>query len=128
MAIIKITGKLVYVSPIKKLENFEKRTIWVDECAEQYNNVWEFELWKADVNMIENYSIGDTLTFSVDVKGRKYYSSKYQSDAIINTLKCWNITKDGKSFKEEMPQENPKQSNHLKQTGWDLLTNNDRCF
>jgi hypothetical protein len=128
MATIKITGKLVNVFPVETFGTFEKRIIWVDEGAENFNNVWEFELWKADVQMVENYSVGDVLTFSVDVRGKKYFSNKTQKEAIINSLKCWNITKEGSSYKEDSNTAfTVSQSSNICNTV-NYIQNNDRCF
>jgi hypothetical protein len=48
--------------------------------------------------MIEEYKVGDFVTCYIDIKGK--YWEKEGREGVINTLKCWNIEKDGKSFKE----------------------------
>ena len=48
--------------------------------------------------MIDSYDLGDYVTIYIDLKGK--YWSKDGKEGITNTLKCWNIEKDGVPFKE----------------------------
>lgn len=95
---IKITGKIKKVFETETFGNFEKRSFWLDEQTDEYPNTYQFELWKNDVAMIENYSVGELVTCYVDLKGK--YWDKNGKDGVINTLKCWNIEKDGQTFKK----------------------------
>ena len=96
---IKITGKIR-----KKFETnvfgqgFEKRLLWLEEVSEKYANTWQLELWKDDCKMLDSYEEGDYVTCYVDLKGK--YWSRDGKEGVMNSIKCWNIEKDGKAFKD----------------------------
>ena len=96
---IKLSGKLRKVFDAQTFPNFEKRVFWVDDISEKYPNTWQFELWGKDVEMIDHFQVGDFLTFYVDIRG-KVWSNAEGKEGVMNTIKCWNIEKDGKPFKE----------------------------
>jgi hypothetical protein len=48
--------------------------------------------------MIDSYKAGDFVTAYIDIKGK--YWEKNGKEGVMNTLKCWNIEKDGKPYKE----------------------------
>lgn len=82
--------------------NFEKRVMWLEEVAEErYPNTWQLELWKDDVKMLDSYKEGDYVTCYVDIKGKLITKDKSRDgdEWVSNTLKCWNIEKDGKPYK-----------------------------
>jgi hypothetical protein len=99
---IKLSGKIKKIFKTEIFNNFEKRTFWLEDIAEKYPNTWQLELWKSDIDMIDNYSVGDYVTVYIDIKG-KYWSKDDGKDGVMNTLKCWNIEKEGKPFKEIKP-------------------------
>lgn len=97
---IKITGKIEKVFPKQTLSGgFEKRVFWLDDQAENFPNTYQFELWKSDVEMIDKYKEGDVVTCFVDLKGKKF-TGKDGEERITNTIKCWNIEKDGETYKK----------------------------
>lgn len=95
---IKITGRIKKILPTETFGGFEKRVFWLDDEAEKYPNIHSFELWKADTEMIESYKVGDQVTCYIDLKGK--YWEKGDKEGVINSLKCWNIEKDGVTFKK----------------------------
>ncbi len=95
---IKLDGKIRQINEIEIYNTFQKRKFWLQDIDEKYPNTWELELWKDDVNMIDNYSVGDFITAYIDIKGRVW--TKNDREGVMNTLKCWNIEKDGVSFKK----------------------------
>lgn len=96
----KLQGKIIQVFETKTYNNnFSKRLFWIKEVAEKYSNTFELQLWKDDCSMIDNYRVGDYITAYIDIKGDSF-KRKDGGDAVINSLKCWNIEKDGKAFKE----------------------------
>ena len=97
--IIKLSGNLKKVFPSVIFGSFEKRFIWLEEVSEKYPNTFQLELWQADCNMIDNYKEGDYVSCYIDIKG-KQFTKRDGDEGVINTLKCWNIEKDGKTFKE----------------------------
>ena len=99
---VKLEGKIKNVFDTETFNNFEKRKFWLEEVAAEarFANTWELELWKNDTKMIDSYKVGDYITAYVDIKGRAYVKRSDNSDGVMNTIKCWNIEKDGKTFKE----------------------------
>jgi hypothetical protein len=95
---LKLEGKIKKVFETKNYTNFQKRMFWLDDCADKFRNVWCLELWKADCEMINNYKEGDWITAYVDIKGLIWEENG--TEVAKNTLKCWNIEKDGQTFKK----------------------------
>ena len=100
---IKLEGKIKKVFGTETFNNFEKRIFWLEEVKSaepRFTNTWQLELWKADCSMIDKYREGDYITAYVDIKGKAYIKKNDNSEGVMNTLKCWNIEKDGVSFKQ----------------------------
>lgn len=95
---IKLTGTIRKVFPTQTYNNFDKRIFWVDDISDKYPNTWQFELWKNDTTMIDHYNVGDFVTLYIDIKGKVW--ERDGKEGVMNTLKCWNIEKDGIPFKE----------------------------
>jgi hypothetical protein len=49
--------------------------------------------------MLDSYNEGDFITAYLDIKG-KHWSKDDGKEGVMNTLKCWNIEKEGKTYKE----------------------------
>jgi hypothetical protein len=49
--------------------------------------------------MIDNYKEGDFIIAYIDLKGI-LWEEKDGKEQVKNTLKCWNIEKDGVTFKK----------------------------
>ena len=95
---IKVSGKIKEIFPTETFGTFEKRVVWLEEVAEKYANTYSLEIWGTDCPMADNYKVGDYVTAFVDLKGKFY--EKNGKEGVINSLKCWNFEKDGKTFKE----------------------------
>lgn len=95
---IKLSGKIKKIFNKETFQSFEKRTFWLEDVSDKFPNTWQLELWKADIDMIDHYSEGDFVTVYIDIKGK--YWSRDGKEGVMNTLKCWNIEKEGKPFKE----------------------------
>lgn len=95
---IKLSGKIKKVFATETFSNFEKRTFWLEEVSDKYPNTFQLELWKQDCPMIDNYELDDFVTVYVDIKGK--YWNRNDKEGVMNTLKCWNIEKEGKPFKQ----------------------------
>jgi len=96
---IKLSGKIKEVFETTTFNNFAKRIFWLEETAEKYANTWQLELWNKDTEMIDHYKVGDYVTIYIDIKG-KFWQNDIGKQGVMNTLKCWNIEKDGVPFKE----------------------------
>lgn len=99
---ITLTGKLTQVFEAQqKTDKFIVRKIWVTDKLignEKFSNDWEFQLWNSDCTMVDNYNVGDVLTFYVDIRGR-VWTRQDGSQSAQTDIKCWNIEKEGKLYK-----------------------------
>jgi len=99
---IKLTGKIKRKFDAVTYGSFEKRVLWLEEVADgRYPNTWQLELWKEDVSMLDSYDEDDYVTCYVDIKGKLIPREKSRDgdEWVSNTIKCWNIEKDGKPHK-----------------------------
>jgi hypothetical protein len=94
----KLEGKIKKILEIKDYGTFKKRMFWLDDCAEKFKNIHCLELWKNDCEMIDNYKEGDWIIAYIDIKGILWEEDG--KEVVKNTLKCWNIEKDGVTFKK----------------------------
>jgi len=100
---IKLSGKIKKKFETAVFGNFEKRTLWLEEVTSdnRFPNTWQLELWKEDTKMLDSYEEGDYVTCYVDIKGKLIPKEKSRDgdEWVSNTIKCWNIEKDGKAYK-----------------------------
>jgi hypothetical protein len=96
---IKINGTIKKILPTQKLSGgFEKRLFWLED-DDKYPNTLQLECWKTDVEMLNDFNVGDIIIAYVDLKG-KMFMGRDNEEKVLNSLKCWNIEKDGKLFKK----------------------------
>lgn len=98
---IKISGKIIEILDSQTFgveKTFEKRNFWIEEISDKYPNTFQLELWQQDCDMINSYNVGDFITAYIDLKGKLW--EKNGNKGVMNTLKCWNIEKEGKLYKE----------------------------
>lgn len=86
---VKITGEITQIHETQSFGNFEKRRVWI-KTGGQYPQDIELEAWQNDVNLLDNYPVGCTVTCTVDVRG-KLINRKDGSQSILNTLKIYKI-------------------------------------
>jgi hypothetical protein len=97
---IKITGTIKKILPTQAMSGgFEKRIFWLLDDDQKYPNNFQLECWKADTIMLDDYNEGDKIIAYVDLKG-KLFTGRDGEEKIMNTMKCWNIEKDGKMWKK----------------------------
>jgi hypothetical protein len=95
---VKINGFINRINETINYTNFDKRTFWLELRDKEYTDIIQLELWKNDCTMIDSYKVGDEITAYVDIKGKIW--KKDDKEVVANTLKCWNIEKEGISFKK----------------------------
>lgn len=99
---IKLTGvikKMEQTQEVGKSEpKFRKRIFLLQEITDMYPNTWLVEFWQDDCKMGDSYNEGDFVTCYVDIKGKPFIKQDAKESA-INSLKCWNVEKDGKTYK-----------------------------
>ncbi len=89
---ITLSGRIKRIFPSEVIGNFEKRILWLEETEGQYPNTYNLEFQQGACNKLDNFKPGQTVTCSVDVRGR--YWSKNEKEGVMNTLKCWKIEAD----------------------------------
>jgi hypothetical protein len=101
---IKLSGKITQMNPMESFgtreKPFKKVLFWLQEISDMYPNTWQLEFWQEDCTMASAYNVGDFVTCYVDIKGKTFEKRDGSGQGIINTLKCWNVEKDGKTHKE----------------------------
>jgi len=97
---IKINGTIKKVFPTQTLTGgFEKRIFWLMDDDQKFPNTFQLECWKGDTIMLDEYNVGDIVTCYIDLKG-KLFIGRDGDEKILNSMKCWNIEKDGKTWKK----------------------------
>ena len=89
---ITLTGRIKRIFPAEIIKSFEKRIMWLEETDGQYPQTYQLEFQQGGCNTLDSFQAGQTVTCSVDVRGR--YWSKDGKEGVMNTLKCWKITAD----------------------------------
>lgn len=101
---IKLTGVIKKMGNVESFgqsdKPFNKRIFWIQEISDIYPNTWQLEFWQDDCQMGDSYGEGEFVTCYVDIKGKAFMKRDGSGEGIINTLKCWNVEKDGKTYKE----------------------------
>ena len=96
---IKIFGTIERIFPTEiKGNGFEKRIFWFKD-DDKYQNTFQLECWKTDTPMLDDYKVGDQVTCYIDLKG-KAFTGRDGEEKITNSMKCWNIEKNGKTWKK----------------------------
>jgi len=97
----KVSGKIKEMFPSIVRGTFEKRLFWLEEVVDKYPNTFQLEFWNADCKMPEvmNLKKGDFITAYYDMKGKVFIKTDGE-EAVGNSMKCWNIEKEGVIFKE----------------------------
>jgi hypothetical protein len=101
---IKLSGKIIEMFPMESFgtreKPFKKVIFWLQEISDMYPNSWQLEFWQDDCNMASSYNVGDFVTCYVDIKGKMFEKRDGSGQGIITTIKCWNVEKEGKTYKE----------------------------
>ena len=102
-----ITGSIVHISDITQLESGAKRLSYMIDTGEQYNNIYQFDLYKnADYadhvdNFVTYNKVGDYVKVEFNVSCRdwqgKYYTNLQHWKAekvVISNLEEASLTED----------------------------------
>jgi hypothetical protein len=85
-------GKLFLVKPIQEISaTFQKRE-FVLVTEEQFPQYIQLELHKDRVDIIESFSLGDSLKVFYNIKGNKWTNPE-GIDKYFSTLQAWKIEK-----------------------------------
>ena len=91
MANIELKGQIVQIFPVESYGNFQKRIVWVKETEGQYPSTWAIEFQQGKVNEPDSYRDGDVVSCKIEIAGKHW--EKNGKEGVINTLKCYGITK-----------------------------------
>ncbi len=85
-------GKLYLIGQIQEVSSsFIKRDFVIQTDAE-YPQYIKLELHQDRVDIVESFSLGDSLKVFLNIKGRKWTDDSGQ-DKYFNTLQAWKIEK-----------------------------------
>ena len=85
---IKMIGETNQVS-----EKFKKREIWI-ETEGQFPQTVSMEAQQDFCSELDNLSEGDTITASIEIRGRVWNDPKTGKDRVFNTVKVYKIETD----------------------------------
>lgn len=89
-----IDGKLIEKSDTQELSNSFKKREFVVEYAEnpQYPEYLKIELIQNNCQQLDSFQIGDEMTVSFNLKGRKWTDPKGEVK-YFNSLQAWRLEK-----------------------------------
>ena len=90
-----IKAKIDKIFPAQQVTASFKKREFVVEFAEnpQYPEYIKFECIQEKCDMLDNFSTGQNVTISFNLKGRKWTDPKGE-DKYFNTLQAWRISAD----------------------------------
>jgi single-stranded DNA-binding protein len=88
-----IKAKIEKIFPTHQVTGTFKKREFVVEFAEnpQYPEYVKFECIQDKCDMLDNFSTGQEVTISFNLKGRKWTDPKNGEDRYFNTLQAWRI-------------------------------------
>ena len=93
-----LTGIIIEIFPSQTFNKGFRKREFVIEVGDKYPQKILFQLVQEKCDMLESYSIGDTVTVAFDVKGRDW-TDKLGSVKYFTTLEAWRISGQKKSGK-----------------------------
>ncbi len=111
-----IEGKIIELFETQKVTDSFRKREFVVEYAEnpQYPEFIKFELIQANCEQLDDFSVGDPVNVSFNLKGRKWTDPqgvvKY-----FNSLQAWRLEKVGNtSNNQPAPEENQENQDWMK--------------
>ncbi len=88
-----VKAKIEKIFPAQQVTASFKKREFVVEFAEnpQYPEYVKFECIQDKCDMLDNFSAGQQVTISFNLKGRKWTDPKNGEDKYFNTLQAWKI-------------------------------------
>jgi hypothetical protein len=84
--------KIYAISEINVVSNVFKKRDFIVETDEQYKNYLALQVNQDKCSMLDNYSVGQEVKVSVNLKGRLWKNAQ-GVEVAFNTLECWRIEK-----------------------------------
>ena len=87
---MEIEGKLIHVADEQVISDKFKKREFVIETADQYPQEILVQLTQDRTSLIDKFEIGDTLTLSINLRGRRWESPQGETKW-FNTIEAWKI-------------------------------------
>ena len=96
-----ISGEILEIFPEKQInENFKKREFVLEHVPEpQYPDYLKFEVVQNKTILLDKYKVGDKVTISFNLKGKKWEKGK--ESGYFNSIQAWRIQGEGSSGSED---------------------------
>jgi len=90
---MEITAKLLLAKEVQEISpTFSKREVIVETTDSQYPQEIQLEFHGDRTDLIDSYNIGDTLKFSINLRGRKFEKIG-EPTRWFNSIICWRVEK-----------------------------------
>jgi len=99
-----VDGKLIEKSDTQEISNSFKKREFVIEYAEnpQYPEFIKFELIQNNCQQLDSFQLGDEMTISFNLKGRKWTDPKGEVK-YFNSLQAWRLEKKSGAVSSDTP-------------------------
>jgi len=104
---LKIAGEIIFIGQTQQIKDtFTIRKFVVQTKLEQYPQEYEMQLTKEKCSLLDNYKIGDTVTASINLRGRGF-TNKEGKKGWFTSLECWRLDKatGGTQLPKQTPEE-----------------------
>ena len=82
--------------------NFKSRKVWViTECDTKYPQTIELEVAQDKIDLFNDYTSGQDMTVSINLRGREWTDPKTDVTKVFNTLQCWKVVDDSVYLNKE---------------------------
>jgi translation initiation factor IF-3 len=92
-----IKGRVKQIHPVESVgtNNFQKRKVWVEiDLDSKYPQTIEIEFQGEKSNLPDNFKVGDTVDFSLNLRGREWTNNNGEVK-VFNTITAWKVQVDG---------------------------------
>ena len=88
---MELQGKLIVINDIQQItDSFQKREFVVETQDGNYTQEILLESHNDRVDLVENYEIGESLKFSINLRGKRYEKIG-EPTKWFNSIVCWKI-------------------------------------
>lgn len=92
---MEITGQVKAIMPIKETDKFRSiEFVLTDNSTPQYPQHIPMQVCQGKCDLMNGINIGDTLTVSVNLKGREYQDKNTLETKYFLSLDVWKINKN----------------------------------
>lgn len=116
---MEVKGKIVEIFQTQQVTDTFKKREFVLEFAEnpQYPEFVKFEMIQDKCGLLDNYQVGNQVTISVNLKGRKWNDPK-GGVKYFNTLQAWKIQNEASQGQNSAPVQQEGGMDQMEEPGW----------